>query len=106
LYDYGFYHGDAYYDHPLELLAYGFLPNMKFLCKFHKDKGKLFDVGCALGFFAKMAQESGFDAYGLAVSEYTVHEAKKLLGNKVLVGNAERPMPFQTTFSTLLLHGM
>jgi SAM-dependent methyltransferase len=46
----------------------------------HTPKGKLLDVGCALGFFVELAREHGFDAYGFDPSEYAVGEAKKLVG--------------------------
>lgn len=48
----------------------------------HKKKGKLLDVGCALGFFVELAKKKGYDAYGFDPSTYAVAEAKKLVGDK------------------------
>ncbi len=48
--------------------------------KAHKPKGKLLDVGCALGFFVELAKDTGYDAYGFDPSSYAVDEAKKLVG--------------------------
>src|SRR5690348_6160158 len=47
----------------------------------YKPKGKLLDVGCALGFFAELAREQGYDVYGFDPSSYAVMEAKKLVGS-------------------------
>lgn len=46
----------------------------------HKPTGKLLDVGCALGFFTELAQQAGYDAYGIDPSDYAVTKAKKLVG--------------------------
>ncbi len=46
----------------------------------YKSKGRLLDVGCALGFFVELARRHGFDAYGFDPSSYAVQEAKKLDG--------------------------
>ena len=45
----------------------------------YKPKGKLLDVGCALGFFVELAADHGFDAYGFDPSAYAVREAKALV---------------------------
>jgi 2-polyprenyl-3-methyl-5-hydroxy-6-metoxy-1,4-benzoquinol methylase len=57
--------------------------NMKqFLSKImkYKSKGRLLDVGCALGFFVELACRHGFDAYGFDPSSYAVQEARRLVG--------------------------
>lgn len=46
----------------------------------YKLKGKLLDVGCALGFFTQLAQQSGYDAYGIDPSDFAVSKAKKIVG--------------------------
>lgn len=43
----------------------------------YKDKGKLLDVGCALGFLLEEARARGWDAYGTELSEYAVKKAQE-----------------------------
>ena len=45
----------------------------------YKPKGRLLDVGCALGFFVELARDHGYDAYGFDPSSYAVGEAKKMV---------------------------
>lgn len=54
-----------------------------------KNGGKLLEVGCGEGNFLKEA-ERYFDVTGIDISEYAINKAKKILGNKVSVGNIER----------------
>lgn len=48
-----------------------------------KKKGRILDVGCAVGFFLEDAKGEGFDPYGIDVSEYATKKAKKRLGDRV-----------------------
>lgn len=98
LYDYGYYHGDAYDNYTFDEFKSSFLIRLRFLRKYHKGEGKMLDVGCALGFFAKIAQDDGFDAYGVDISEYAVQEGKKVLGDKILFANVEKKIPFPDAF--------
>src|SRR5206468_2245310 len=43
-------------------------------------KGRLLDVGCALGIYAKAFLDSGFDSFAIDSSAYAVKEAEKRLG--------------------------
>lgn len=45
----------------------------------YKPKGKLLDVGCALGFFVELTLKHGYDSYGFDPSSYAAAEAKKLV---------------------------
>lgn len=47
----------------------------------YKPRGKLLDVGCALGFYVELSLAHGYDAYGFDPSSYAVEEAKKLVGD-------------------------
>lgn len=96
-YDCGYYHGDAYEDYAFEKLRRNFLGKVRFVKKFC-DSGRLLDVGCALGFFVKVAEDEGFDAYGIDFSEYAVGEARKMVGDKVVCGDVEKGLPFKTNF--------
>lgn len=51
-------------------------------------KGRLLDVGCALGFFLEVAKERGWDAYGVEVSSYAVSYAQNC-GLNVFEGTLE-----------------
>jgi len=48
--------------------------------KKYKTKGKLLDVGCALGFFIELAISKGYDAHGFDPSSYAVGEARNIAG--------------------------
>jgi 2-polyprenyl-3-methyl-5-hydroxy-6-metoxy-1,4-benzoquinol methylase len=98
LYDYDYFHGEGYDDYSFETFKSSFLGKLKLMRKFYHGGGKLLDVGCALGFFAKLVQDDGLDAYGVDISEYAVSEGKKLLGNKMAVANIEEELPFPNGF--------
>ena len=49
----------------------------------HGKKGKLLDIGCAVGFFLETAKQSGWRAQGLELSAFACEYAKKR-GNSVL----------------------
>jgi SAM-dependent methyltransferase len=53
----------------------------KFLAKIKKvkPKGRLLDVGCAMGYFVEQALKVGYDAYGFDPSAYAIAHAKKTL---------------------------
>lgn len=63
----------------------------KFLAKIkkYKKRGKLLDVGCALGFFVELASQNGFDAYGFDPSDYAVAAAKRTLGDSIKHGTIQ-----------------
>lgn len=53
-------------------------------------KKNYLDVGCSFGGLMKAAQEKGYKAYGVEISEYSGDYAKKRFGNDaVLIGNIE-----------------
>ncbi len=55
-----------------------------------KTSGRFLDIGCANGFLVKEAQEAGFEAYGVELSERAVQYAREVLGlAHVLQGNVE-----------------
>jgi len=61
---------------------YYFEKKIKLINKFI-SRGKILDVGCALGFFLEEANKAGFNPYGLDVSEYAVKYALKKFPSKV-----------------------
>ena len=48
--------------------------------------GRLLDVGCAVGFLLKVAEERGWEAVGIDVSQYAVEWARQNLGVHALAG--------------------
>lgn len=55
-----------------------------------KTSGRFLDIGCANGFLVKEAQDVGFEAYGVDLSERAVQYAREVLGlPRVLPGNVE-----------------
>ncbi len=51
-----------------------------------KGKGRLLDVGCGIGIFLSMAQERGWDAHGVDISEAAVQIATRRPGVKAVAG--------------------
>lgn len=60
-------------------------------------RGKILDVGCALGFFMERALEFGYDPYGIDVSKYAVSYASKKFPKKVFCGDLKKAK-FQSNF--------
>ncbi len=58
---------------------------LKTIKQFSK-KGRILDVGCAYGFFLEVAEEEGWEGYGVEISEYAARYAKEELGLKVSLG--------------------
>lgn len=59
------------------------------LLKKFKTGGRFLDVGCAMGFLVKAAEDAGFESYGLDLSEKTLEEGRKLYGVKLFKGTIE-----------------
>jgi 2-polyprenyl-3-methyl-5-hydroxy-6-metoxy-1,4-benzoquinol methylase len=49
------------------------------LLEAQKGSGKLLDIGCGIGIFLKMAQDRGWDAYGVDISDDAVEFARSRL---------------------------
>lgn len=50
------------------------------LDKYHPGKGKLLDVGCALGGFLRLARHAGWMAHGVDISNYAAAYCRERLG--------------------------
>ena len=55
----------------------------------HKTKGKLLDVGCAVGVFLALAGEEGWDVSGVDISEYATSIARKRCQGEIHTGELE-----------------
>jgi hypothetical protein len=45
---------------------------------------RILDVGCAMGHFLKLCENTGFETYGIDVSSYAVQKAKELTKNSII----------------------
>lgn len=54
--------------------------------KLYPQKGKILDLGCAVGFFLEVTQEDGWESYGVEISDYASNIAKKAIGTKIYQG--------------------
>lgn len=98
LYNRDYYHGHAYDDYTFQKLRKGFLYKIRFVKKFCSEGSRLLDVGCALGYFVKIALDEGFDAYGTDFSHYAIEEARELVGNRVVRADVEKKIPFEDNY--------
>ncbi|RMF84222.1 MAG: class I SAM-dependent methyltransferase [Nitrospinota bacterium] len=55
----------------------------------YRSRGRLLDVGCALGIFLSIARERGWEVYGVDISPYAASYAQKVLGLDVVAGEIE-----------------
>lgn len=56
--------------------------------------GAVLDVGCATGFFLEMAEEAGWDVWGVELSEEGASRARRRFGDRVFCGSlAEAKFP-------------
>jgi 2-polyprenyl-3-methyl-5-hydroxy-6-metoxy-1,4-benzoquinol methylase len=96
-----YYFGDDYVDYPRETSVKNALDLVRRYCA----RGRLLDVGCALGIYTKAFQDAGFDAYGVDVSEFAVAEAVKVLGpGRVVRCDLDlAPIPFDGKFDIIWL---
>jgi 2-polyprenyl-3-methyl-5-hydroxy-6-metoxy-1,4-benzoquinol methylase len=53
------------------------------------NKGRLLEVGCALGYFLKLAQNTGWEAQGVELSPWAAQYAREKTNVKVLTGKLE-----------------
>lgn len=66
-------------------------------------EGKLLDVGCATGEFLMVAQESGFDVYGIEVSPYGVRECRELFGENKIRAESLKDGDFPSGFFDVII---
>jgi 2-polyprenyl-3-methyl-5-hydroxy-6-metoxy-1,4-benzoquinol methylase len=59
------------------------------IAKHIPEKGRLLDVGCAIGILVDEASRQGWDACGLEISTYAAQEAAKRFGANVVEGTLE-----------------
>ncbi len=63
----------------------------------YKKSGKILDIGCGVGVFLKVAQERGYETYGLEISEFASGFAREHFGLNVFTGTLDEAR-FQERF--------
>jgi 2-polyprenyl-3-methyl-5-hydroxy-6-metoxy-1,4-benzoquinol methylase len=71
-----YYYGDDYVDYPSQTPAEAGLG----LIKRYAAGGRLLDIGCALGIFAKTFLDAGLDVYATDISDFAIGQASLLVG--------------------------
>jgi 2-polyprenyl-3-methyl-5-hydroxy-6-metoxy-1,4-benzoquinol methylase len=94
-----YYFGDDYTDYPNET----FPDHAVDLVRRFAKTGRLLDVGCALGIYAKAFLDKGFDSFAIDSSAYAVKEAEKLLGpSRAAISQLSADdIPFSGTFDVI-----
>lgn len=80
-YSEGYFTGDAEldgymdYDFEKEMAKKSYLKYLSQIKKYLPGPAKIFEIGCATGFFMKLAKESGMSVSGIDISKYAVQKA-------------------------------
>lgn len=73
--------GYADYASESKLYLKTYKKRMKLVSKWLPDNGRILDVGCAAGYFLRVAQQHGHDVHGVELSEAIAREAIAALGD-------------------------
>src|SRR5689334_7091464 len=86
-----YFNGIDYLDYASEkpALKRNFLNRIKLIAGY-KKRGKLLDVGCAYGYFLKIARQKGFQPTGIELNNEIAKKAKLESECKVLTGDMEK----------------
>src|SRR5215471_20143032 len=60
--------------------------------------GKVLDVGCATGYFLELAQQEGFEAFGVEFSEYAAQKARQKFGTDNIFNGTLEQCEFTSNF--------
>jgi len=71
-----------------------------------KKKGKILDIGCALGFFLEVAKKAGYKVCGTDISKFAVDYVKKNLKLDVRSGQLEKLKLKSNSFDIVTLFSM
>lgn len=88
LYDEEFF--SVYEKHFISFRVRQFKKDLKSINELKAIKGKLLDIGCALGLFLNEAKQDGWDVTGSDVSEKAARYVLEKYGIKVFLGDLER----------------
>jgi 2-polyprenyl-3-methyl-5-hydroxy-6-metoxy-1,4-benzoquinol methylase len=93
-----YYFGDDYVDYGTTSAEGGLA-----LLRRYAAGGRLLDIGCALGIFAKAFLDAGLDVYGTDISEFAIEQASLLVGpHRVRRADLDSDdIPFDGYFDTI-----
>ncbi|HEY8225371.1 MAG TPA: class I SAM-dependent methyltransferase [Pyrinomonadaceae bacterium] len=93
-----YYFGDDYVDYGRTSAEGGLA-----LLKRYAARGRLLDIGCALGIFTKRFLDAGLDVYGTDISEFAIDQAGLLVGpHRVRRADLDADdIPFDGYFDTI-----
>ena len=83
------FYGYSRYLEEKECIKDTFNKRLKIINKLSR-KGRLLDIGCALGFFLELARDNGWDVQGLEISRYAYNYAKNMLKLPVMNKTLEK----------------
>lgn len=63
---------------------------------------KLLDIGCAYGYFLRIAGGFGFETYGIDISRYAVEQARKMVNAKFFCGDVQDNLPFANSYFEII----
>ncbi len=94
-----YYFGDDYTDYYLHNRVEEALKLVGNYCR----SGKILDVGCALGVYTQAFKESGYNAFGIDISEFAISEGVKRIGcDRVKQCNLDvSDIPFEAAFDVV-----
>ncbi len=68
----------------------------------YKKKGRFLDIGCALGYMLEVAENYGYDAYGIDINKYAIETAKKDIGDKKVFLGDLRSVDFSDRYFDII----
>ena len=80
-----------------------FRARLRYIEKVRPEKGRILDVGCAMGFFVDVAEDAGWSAYGLDISEHAVERARLRHGDRVERGTFPEANPPADEFDAITM---
>ncbi|PCG19264.1 class I SAM-dependent methyltransferase [Brachyspira sp. G79] len=72
----------------------------------YKNSGKLLDVGCGLGYLLEVANEMGFDSYGIELSKNGSDIAKKKFGDDKIYHGTVETCNWKNTFDVITMNDL
>lgn len=74
----------------------------KVMCQLKIAPGRALDIGCGPGYFLKIAQNSGWEVYGVDLSWEAVKKARQLLKTQLIYNKSTQKVNFKNNFFDLI----